>query len=95
MKDKQNHQVAQKQIDVIRMMGYNQSKTGVLHTFDNRTVLVQGGGFVLDGYIQIKEAAKKWEIGKEELMNFALMVGLRELLSLEIHGLFQQTVKNL
>lgn len=33
---------------------------------------MQGGGFVLDGYIQIKEAAKKWEIGERRINELCL-----------------------
>lgn len=33
---------------------------------------MQGGGFVLDGYIQIKEAAKKWGIGERRINELCL-----------------------
>ena len=33
---------------------------------------MQGGGFVLDGYIQIKEAAQKWEIGERRINELCL-----------------------
>lgn len=49
----------------------------------------------MDGYIQIKEAAKNGKLVNVELMNFALMAGLGVRSNLEIHGLFQQTAKNL
>lgn len=38
----------------------------------NRHIFVQGGVFALDGYIQIKEAAKKWEIGERRINELCL-----------------------
>jgi hypothetical protein len=40
---------------------------------------------VSDGYIQIKEA-KNGKLLKEELTSFDLMVGSKEMSSLEMHG---------
>ena len=59
-------QIAQNQIDIIRVMGYNKKIWQIFIIVWNRSVFVQGGGLILDGYIQIKEAKKDGKLVKDE-----------------------------